>query len=84
MHFSQAASGKYQLQQEKTQQALDKAQNDFDRLQEKFERAQNDTRRVSQPTQPSLTIFVSRLAIPHAFLVSYYFCTTFSEEKGNI
>ena len=43
----QASAGKYQLQQEKTQQALEKAQSDFDRLQEKFERAQNDTRRVS-------------------------------------
>ena len=43
----QASAGKYQLQQEKTQQALDKAQSDFDRLQEKLERASNETRRVS-------------------------------------
>ena len=43
----QATAGKYQLQHEKTQQALEKAQSDFDRLQEKSERAQNDTRRVS-------------------------------------
>ena len=44
--LKQSASGKYQLQTEKTQQSLDKAQNDFDRLQEKFERSQQDSRRV--------------------------------------
>ena len=44
--MKQSASGKYQLQTEKTQQSLDKAQNDFDRLQEKFERSQQDSRRV--------------------------------------
>ena len=43
----QANGGKYQLQNEKTQQSLEKAQSEFDRLQEKFERLTNDSRRVS-------------------------------------
>ena len=45
--FLQANGGKYQLQNEKTQQSLEKAQSEFDRLQEKFERLTNDSRRVS-------------------------------------
>lgn len=63
----QSSAGKYQLQNEKTQQALEKTQNEFDRLQEKFERAQNDTRRVSLwiifkpfwPPWPLISLYLS-------------------------